>query len=80
MATISLADAKAHLSALVDQAEAGLSVDITRRGKAVARLSPVMAPRKRITVEALKALTASMPAETETAATLVRAMRDSDRY
>lgn len=42
--------------------------------------SPVMTPRKRISAEALKALTASMPAETETAASLVRAMRDSDRY
>ena len=43
-------------------------------------ISTVMAPRKRISAEALKALTASLPAETETAASLVRAMRDSDRY
>ena len=80
MATISLADAKAHLSALVDQAEAGVSIDITRRGKPVAQLGPAMKPRKRISAEALKALTSDMPAETESAASLVRTMRDSDRY
>ena len=80
MATISLADAKAHLSALVDQAEAGVSIAITRRGKPVAQLGPTKKPRKRISAEALKALTSTMPAEKESAASLVRMMRDSDRY
>ncbi len=42
--------------------------------------SPVMTPRKQISAQTLKALTSAMPAETETAASLVRAMRDSDRY
>ena len=38
MDAINLADAKAHLSELVDRVEAGESIDITRRGKPVARL------------------------------------------
>ncbi len=37
MDTINLADAKAHLSELVDRVEAGDSIDISRRGKPVAQ-------------------------------------------
>lgn len=80
MGPISLADAKAHLSELVDRVEAGDSVDITRRGKRVARLTAVESPRKRIDLAALQALTAATPASPQTAADLVRAMRDGDRY
>jgi prevent-host-death family protein len=80
MDTVKLADAKAHLSELVDRVEAGGSVDITRRGKAVARLSAVATPRKRIDAALLQALTATMPAQAEDAADLVRSMRDGDRY
>jgi antitoxin (DNA-binding transcriptional repressor) of toxin-antitoxin stability system len=39
MSLISLADAKAHLSELVDRIEARASIDITRRGKPVAAFS-----------------------------------------
>jgi len=80
MDAISLADAKARLSELVDRAEAGDSIEITRRGKAVARLSPATRPRKRIDAALLQALTATMPLQTESAADLVRSMRDGDRY
>ena len=45
MEVINLADAKAHLSRLVEQVEAGDSIDITRRGKPVARLTAVNKPR-----------------------------------
>ncbi len=38
MNAMSLAEAKAHLSELLDRVEAGDSVEITRRGKPVARL------------------------------------------
>ena len=41
MNVVNLADAKAHLSELVTRAEAGETVEITRRGKAVARLVPI---------------------------------------
>jgi prevent-host-death family protein len=80
MDEISLADAKAHLSELVDRVEAGDSIDITRRGKPVARLTAATGPRKRIDRAMLQALTATMPSQGQHAADLVRSMRDGDRY
>jgi prevent-host-death family protein len=80
VSAINLADAKAHLSELVDRVEAGDSIDITRRGKPVARLTAAAPPRKRIDAALLQSLTATMPPQTETAADLVRSMRDGDRY
>ena len=77
---VSLAEAKAHLSELVDRVEAGDSIAITRRGKPVAQLTTVAAPRKRIDLAMLKTLTAAMPPQTRDAADVVRSMRDSDRY
>jgi prevent-host-death family protein len=79
MSAVNLADAKAHLSELVDRVEAGDSIDITRRGKPVARLTAVARPRKPIDAALLQSLTASMP-QTQSAADLVRSMRDDDRY
>lgn len=76
MATINLADAKAHLSELVDRVEAGVSIDITRRGKLVARLTAVARPRRPIDA----ALTAAMSPQSQSATDLVRSMRDGDRY
>jgi prevent-host-death family protein len=80
MDAISLADAKAHLSELVDRVEAGDTIDISRRGKPVARLTAVTRPRKRIDRTMLQALTAAMPPQAQDAADLVRSMRDGDRY
>jgi prevent-host-death family protein len=80
MNAISLAEAKAHLSELVDRVEAGESVDITRRGKPVARLTAAARPRKAVDAARLQALTASMPRHQQDAAELVRSMRDDDRY
>ena len=80
MNSVKLADAKAQLSALIDRVEAGDSIDITRRGKAVARLSAAAAKRKPINGRALRALTATMPPAEQDAAGLVRSMRDDDRY
>ncbi len=80
MDTIKLADAKAHLSELVDRVEAGDSIDITRRGKAVARLTAVSKPRKPVDAAKLRALTSALPAQTQSAADLVRSLRDDDRY
>ena len=60
--------------------EAGESIDITRRGKKVARLTAVDMPRKRIDLAMLRALTDGMRPQAQGAAELVRAMRDGDRY
>jgi prevent-host-death family protein len=80
MITVSLANAKAHLSELVERAAAGEAVCITRRGKAIAQITAVDAPRKRIDMAALQAMTDAMPVQTETARDFIRRMRDEDRY
>lgn len=80
MGNVSLADAKARLSELVERVEAGDTIDITRRGRPVARLTAVARPRKRIDLAMLEALTAAMPPQDERASDLVRSMRDGDRY
>lgn len=80
MGAVTLADAKAHLSELVDRVEAGDEIDITRRGKPIARLVAAVGPRQPIDVGGLRALTAAMPRQQEDAADLVRALRDGDRY
>jgi prevent-host-death family protein len=77
---VSLADAKAHLSELVERAAAGEAVCITRRGKAVAQITAVDTPRKRIDVTALRAMTDAMPVQAESARDFIRRMRDEDRY
>lgn len=80
MNPVSLADAKARLSELVDRVEAGDSIDITRRGKAVARLVAVAEPRKPIDLARLRTFTAGLPSSSQNAADLVRSMRNNDRY
>ncbi len=80
MKRVSLADAKAHLSELVECAAAGEWVCITRRGKAVAQITAVDIPRRRIDVAALRAMTGAMPAQAESARDFIRRMRDEDRY
>jgi prevent-host-death family protein len=80
MSNVGLADAKAHLSELVERAEAGDAVCITRRGKPVAKLVAVETKRKRVDVAAMRAVTDLMPIQKQTAGKFVRAMRDEDRY
>jgi prevent-host-death family protein len=80
MDSINLADAKARLSELVDRAESGEDICITRRGKPVVRLTRIEQPKKPIDVEMLRKLTASMPMQSESAGEFIRRMRDEDRY
>ena len=80
MQSITLADAKARLSELVNRVEAGECVDISRRGRPVARLTAVPAQRRRIDAAHLAALTNKMPESQTGSAELVRGMRDGDRY
>jgi prevent-host-death family protein len=80
MESISLADAKAHLSELIDQVEGGASITITRRGKAVAQLTAVKQARKPVDATQLRSLSATMAPQSPCAADLVRSMRDGDRY
>ncbi len=80
MATVSLAEAKAHLSALVDRVIAGETVTITRGGRDVVRMSAVSEPKRPVDCDTLSAVTAQMPFQDEGAADFIRAMRDDERY
>ena len=94
MSTVGLAEAKVHFGRLIDRAAGGEVVSITRRGKPVARLvaaasgkrpaehEPVAArpPSKPIDWVAIRALTATMPVQTEPAAEFMRRIRDEARY
>ena len=80
MNTVNLADAKAHLSELVAQAESGEPVCITRYGKPVARLTGVETQPRPIDLSVLRTLTESMPKQPESAGDFIRQMRDESRY
>jgi prevent-host-death family protein len=76
MAEVNLAQAKAHLSAIIDRVEAGETVTITRRGRPVAKLSAVDAPKKPIDFEALRRFRESQPMAERSSAEIIREMRD----
>jgi prevent-host-death family protein len=78
--TINLKDAKARLSELVERAQAGETVTISRRGKVVAQLTASPAGRKPIDLEALRALTRRLPRSDREAGDLMREIRDDARY
>lgn len=80
MESINLADAKTHLSDLVERASAGEEIEIMKRGKPMAKLVPIERPRKPIDFEALRKLTEGMKKSPESAGDFVRRMRDDDRY
>ena len=75
---MSLVEAKTHLSELLDRVEAGESVVITRHGRPVAQLSPVMRPKQPL--RSLAEFRAKMPRLRKPSAVLVREMRDDERY
>ncbi len=79
-ATVSLTDAKARLSELVELAAAGESVVITKRGKPVVRLSRVSASLRPVDLGALQALTERMPRQKTGAGEFVCGVRDDSRY
>ena len=82
MESISLADAEGRLSEIIEQAQAGDEVTITRDGKPVAvvrGVRPEPTSRPPIDVDALRALTSKMQPSGPSAVEIVREMRDS-RY
>jgi prevent-host-death family protein len=80
MTTISLAEAKAKLSELIERAAGGETVCITRRGRPIAQIIAAERPREPIDAAALKLLTDTMPPQAASAGAFVRQMRDEDRY
>lgn len=80
MKSVALAEAKAHLSALIDAVEAGESISITRHGKPVAQLIAVERPRKPLDIAKLRAHLATMPMQEEDGGEFMRRIRDEARY
>ncbi len=77
MRIVSLATAKAQLSELINQAEKGEEILITRHGRPVVRLLPVERPKRVVASRA--AFRAGLPGWSEDSASLVRAVRDEER-
>jgi prevent-host-death family protein len=79
MITINLTEAKARLSELLDQAESGEEIVITRHGKPIARILPAQKPKHRIPFEELAAFRETMPRLSRSSADLIRELRDEER-
>lgn len=76
MSTVTLAEAKTHLSHLLDQVEAGEEVVITRRGRPIGRITPVEKPKHPI--KSLAEFRSRMPGWRKSSSDLLREMRDED--
>jgi prevent-host-death family protein len=74
MNTVTLAQAKTHLSHLLDRVEAGEEVVITRRGQPIARITPVEKPK--LAIKPLAEFRSRMPRWRKSSAELLREMRD----
>ena len=72
---VNLGEARAHLGELVARAEAGETIQISRRDISVARLSGIALPRRSIALDTLRAVTDTLPRGTD----VVRTMRDDAR-
>lgn len=80
MDTYGVAEAKARLSDILERVEAGERVTVTRRGVAIAVISPVRptGATGAIDWKALADFRATLPKSKTSAVRLVRAMRDLD--
>jgi prevent-host-death family protein len=72
--SIPLAEAKAHLSQVLDRVEAGEELVITRRGKPVARVVPVQ--QAVVPLPSLAAFRAQFPKMQRSSTEVIRAIRD----
>jgi prevent-host-death family protein len=74
MVQVTVAEAKARLSSLLDAVEAGQAVVITRRGKAIAELVPRIPVRDLL--PQLAALRDALPEQPTSGVETMRALRD----
>ena len=74
MKTVSLAQAKAKLSEILNRVESGEDVVVTRHGKPIASISAVRAPKQPL--KSLATFRAKMPRWRGPSAELLREMRD----
>ena len=80
MKQVSLAEAKARLSALVADVEGGASVEISKRGKVVAMLVPLQRPTKKIDIERLRQHQRSLTSPVQDTDTELAAWKDENKY
>ena len=78
MVTVTLVEAKAHLSELLDKVEAGEEVVIARRGRPVAHISPIERSKKPLRLQDLAEFRATMPRLRRPSVELLREMRDEE--
>ena len=77
MVTISLAEAKARLSELLDRVESGEQIMITRHGRPVAQLSAAVQSKRPI--PSMAAFRAKMPKLRKPMSETLRELRDEQR-
>jgi antitoxin (DNA-binding transcriptional repressor) of toxin-antitoxin stability system len=80
MRSVSVAEAKAHLSELLDAVEQGEELEITRRGKPIAKVTRLPSPPKPLDIEAIRRHLAGLPCQVEDSETAIRRLRDEARY
>ena len=78
MHAMSLAQAKAHLSELLNTVELGEEVVITRHGRPVARVLPAAPAKKVLPLQRLAKLRQLVPARQGSSADLLRELRDAE--
>jgi len=79
MRSVSVADAKAHLSEILSAVETGQELQISRRGRAIARLVPEPKQVANSPFD-FNALAAFVDGQTATSGNSVVAMRKQDSY
>ena len=79
MVAVNLAQAKAHLSELLDKVEAGEEVTITRHGRPVANIISVKRSKRPLDLKKLAEFRAAMPPLRQPSAELLREARDEER-
>ena len=78
MYAMSLAQAKAHLSELLNTVEAGEEVVITRHGRPIARVVPANPLKQVLPLQRLAELRRQLPAWKGSSAALLRELRDAE--
>lgn len=78
MNSFSVAYAKAHLSELLTQVEAGEEIAITRHGKTIAKLSPAKKPSRGLDFETLRKVRQSYPPLREPSIHMLMQMRNEE--
>ena len=78
MVTVTLVEAKARLSELLDKVEGGETVVITRHGKPSGQITAAVKPKVPIPVKELEAFRARMPRLRKPSVQLIREMRDEE--